>query len=440
MKLPALPARLRYLAFLVQASFWFVPGLLVAGALLLAAATLWLDSRGGDWWLERLTRFNLVDPEGARAILSTTAGALITVTSLVFSMTLVTLTLASSQLGPRLLKTFVRDPVNQVILGTFAGTFVYSLTVLVAVHGGPNPVVPNISITTSLALTLVSVGALIYFIHHLAGSIQADTVIATVGQELDRTISHMFARDRAEPEPPEPERPSRVATVHADTDGYVQAISFDGLLHLAEQHDLVVRVGRRAGDAVIAGAPVACAWPAERVDERLRTRIREGIAVGPVRTPTQDVDFSVKALVEIALRALSPGINDLYTAVASIDRLNGALAHAVNGRPPPTVRAGSDGRARLVTPPVTFGAILDGALEPIRLAARDNLSMLVRLIDGLTSLAELADNEPARRELRRHGRVLAATARGAAVLQFERHMVTRRLQALRAALHGRAGV
>ncbi|MGH6898269.1 MAG: DUF2254 domain-containing protein, partial [Geminicoccaceae bacterium] len=400
-------AWLAYVWYQLTAGLWVVPALMSASAVALAIVTLSLDHH---FRLQRLGQFErafAVGPGGARALLSTIAGSMITVASLVFSMTLVTLQLASSQLGPRLISRFMRDRINQVVLGTFIATFLYALLVLQTVtEGGAEPFVPHISVTAALVLTLVSLGWLVYFIHHVADSIQADTVIAGVYADLNHALDHRYPRLAAH----EPAAPATKpvpadllaqapAPIPAPKGGYVQAIGTHALLSLARAHDLVIRIERRPGHFVIAQRPLMHAWPQARVSEQVVAAAAEEVVLGPKRTPTQDVEFSIDALVEIAVRALSPGINDPRTAMTCIDRLAAALAHLMrSGEGSPLIHD-KDGTLRLITDRPTFEDLIDAACNQIRQAATGHVSVLIRLIEGLIELAKIAATDPQRAAL-----------------------------------------
>ena len=218
-----------------------------ASAVALAIATLAIDHAYRARWLGPIDSAFAVGPEGARLVLSSIAGSMITVASLVFSMTLVALTLASSQLGPRLITRFMRDRINQVVLGTFIATFLYALLVLQTVtEGEAEPFVPRVSVAVALVLTLVSLGWLVYFIHHVADSIQADTVIAEVYTDLSHALDHLYPRLAAKEPASSATKPVPVdllaqapASIPAPKGGYVQAIGTRALLRLAREHDLV---------------------------------------------------------------------------------------------------------------------------------------------------------------------------------------------------------
>ena len=439
-------AWLTYVWYQLTAGLWVVPALMTAGAVVLALLTLTLDHAVGDRWLGAFGGILPIGPEGARAVLSTVAGSMVTVASLVFSMNLVTLQLASSQLGPRLITRFMRDHVNQVVLGTFIATFIYALLVLQTVNEGEREFVPYVSVTAALFLTLASLGWLVYFIHHVADSIQADTVIAEVAEDLSDALEHMYPRLAAHEPATWATRPvpadllaAPPALVPAPMGGYVQAIGTHALLDLAREHDLVIEIDRRPGHFVIAGRPLMRAWPSARVgDEVVEAAARE-VVLGPKRTPTQDVGFSIHALVEIAVRALSPGINDPRTAMTGIDHLASALAHLMRCGERSPLLHDQDGALRLITNPTTFEEAIDAALNPIRQAANGHVGVLIRLIEGLNELAEIAVSDGHRAALGRHADMLRRACRASITEKDDRGDAERALARLDAALAGAAG-
>jgi uncharacterized membrane protein len=437
-----LKAWLAYLWYRITAGLWVVPALMSFSAVVLAIVTLTVDYAVGLPRLARVGGVFAAGPEGARAVLAAIAGSMVTVASLVFSMTLVTLQLASSQLGPRLIARFMRDRINQVVLGTFIATFLYALLVLQTVtESGAQAFVPNLSVTVALALTLLSLGWLVYFIHHVADSIQADTVIAQVAADLmhalDRLYPRLAAHDRAvaatAPVPvgvlAEPAVP-----VPAARGGYVQAIDTEALLRLARQHDLVIEILRRPGHFVIVGRPLMRAWPAARVREEVIEAAADKVVLGPKRTPTQDLEFSIDALVEIALRALSPGINDPRTAMTCIDRLAEALAHFMRtGSGPPLIHD-ADGALRLIMHPTTFDGAIDASFNQIRQAATGQVAVLIRLIGALGDLAESTVATEQRNAVARHADMVRRACRRSIVEPEDRTDVERELRSLDAAI------
>jgi uncharacterized membrane protein len=399
---------------------------MVASAIALAAVTLSLDRTIRIPW------------PGSVATVT-----MITVASLVFSMTLVTLTLASSQLGPRLITRFMGDRVNQIVLGTFLATFVYALLILQTVtESATDPFVPHISVTVALIMTITSVGWLVYFVHHLAESIQADTVIAEVCADLGRALDEMYPRPPPDQPAPGASTPPPVdllarqpASVGVGADGYIQAIDTEALLALAHDRDLVIEIDRRPGQFVIAEVPVMRVWPKERATEEVGRAISQAVVVGPKRTATQDVEYAIGALVEIALRALSPGINDPRTAMTCIDQLTTALAQLIRtGERQPQLHD-RDGNLRLITNPTTFDGAIDAAFDPIRQAASGQTGVLIRLIQALEALTRVVSTERQRHALVRHAETIER-ALGTIREENDRADADRYLKTLEAALAG----
>jgi len=294
-------------------SFWFIPATMTALAIVLALgverADRAVDDEGSPWVYGG-------NADGARAMLSTIAGSVMTVTGVVFSITIAALSLASQQFGPRLLRQFMKDKGNQVVLGVFIATFVYCLLVLRLVRGGDSPFVPGLSITIALALALLSLAVLIYFIHHVASTIQANSIIADVGHELDRVMLRVFPKELGEGAPePELTPVDRAAierlareggVVKATSQGYIEAVDNERLMQISEGRDLLVRLELRPGDYVVKDMPLATLLPAEQAsDDDVRRALNTAFILGPTRTMEQDVQFGVAQLVEVAARAIA---------------------------------------------------------------------------------------------------------------------------------------
>lgn len=403
---------LRWLWDRLSTSYWFLPAVLTLGAAALALGLGALDAaivRDGD---DPPTWLWTGGPEGARVLLGTVAGAVITVASTVFSITIVALTLASNAFGPRLLRNFMRDRGNQLVLGTFCATFVYCLLVLRSVRGEDAPFVPHASITAALALTLVSVGVLIFFIHHVARSIQADHVVAIAGRDLRRAIqSFSPARDRprAQRGPCAGDDAQGLAgpgvVLAAPCDGYLQAIEEDALLAALTPRDAVMRLAVRPGHFLVEGAELArVVLPArgDALDDDALDALRAAFLIDVQRTPLQDLEFSLSQLVEIAARALSPGINDPFTAATCIDWLTGGLCKLAASPPPPAYRCDDTGAPRIVGRPVTFAGALDAAFDPIRQNAANSPYVLIHLMDRLLTLARCVRARADRAAVREH--------------------------------------
>jgi uncharacterized membrane protein len=389
-------ARVLYVWDRLRGSFWFVPALFAAVGLGLAFGMLATD-RALEGTLPQALLLYTGGAEGARSLLSAVAGSIITVVGLAFSITVVALQLAAAQLGPRLLRNFVRDPGNQIVLGTLVGTFVYCLIVLRAVRGGnglsDDAFVPHLSVTAGVVLAMLSIAVLIYFIHHAAHSMQADNVIATVMKDLDAAIDAVFPERLSpaaiEPDPvesPTPPPDHETARIESPGAGYVQSIDVPRLMRLARAHDVVFWVTCRPGDFVSAGDVIVRAWPRTRVDETVQRTLPRAVVLGIERTMLQDVLFGFEQLIEIAAHALSSSLRDPITAIRCIDRLGEGIDRLAARRPRLPVRRDAEGRLRLVVRTVTLEEAVGVAFDMIRVHARGSRLVGVHLLDTFARL------------------------------------------------------
>jgi uncharacterized membrane protein len=400
----------------LRTSFWFLPAAMAFGAAVLSMVSLTLDEAVKDSTVASAAWIYGGGAEGARALLSTVAGSMITVAGVVFSITIVALTLAASQFGPRLLRTFMRDRGNQIVLGAFLSTYLYCLLVLRTIRSGADQeVVPHLSVTLALLLAVLSLGVLIYFVHHVSASIQASNLIAAVSGELTLAIDRLFPEclgeeaDATQQDVPTTASPDHLANsgggVTAAASGYIQALDNDALLRLARTHDILVRLERRPGHFVADGTLLATVWPASKLDEALGWRIRKSFVTGPERTPTQDVEFAIDQLVEIAVRALSPGLNDPFTAMTCLDRLGDALVRLAGRRIPSPYRLEGD-KLRIIAEPVTFAGVANAAFNQIRQYGRSSVAVTIRLLETIGQVAEHARRQEDLSVLRRHAEMV----------------------------------
>jgi uncharacterized membrane protein len=374
----------------VRGSLWFLPGLMALGAAGMAALTVWFDGRVPAEWVRGLGWVYNGGAEGASAVLGTVASSMMTITGLVFSLTLVALSQASTQFGPRLLRNFMRDTANQMVLGTFVATFLYCLLVLRTIRRADERLfVPHLSVTLGVAFALVSLGVLIYFIHHVAVSIQADEIIARVSGELERGIERMYPVKIGEGEEAGAmERPRGEGKgILSEEEGYVELIDGEALMQAAEAGEVVIEVGKRPGHYVSKGTVLARGWPAERVGEKVCAGVRGAYAVGASRSPAQDVEFTLLQLVEVAVRALSPGINDPFTAMTCVDRLGSALAGLAGRERPEAYRRGEGGKLRVIAEATRFERLLAAGFDQIRQASRGNVAVTLRVLEALEVVA-----------------------------------------------------
>lgn len=399
----------------LRGSFWFLPAVLTVAAVglsfLTVAADRAVEARGEHLfgWTYR------GGPDGARGVLGTIAGSMITVAGVVFSITVVALTLASQQFGPRLIRSFTRDRGNQLVLGTFLATYTYCLLVLRTVNGTEKATfVPELGVTVGVGLALLSLGVLIYFIHHVAVSIQASTVVERVAAELTATVDEVYpeAMGAGVPsaDPITSDLPADAHPVRSTDAGYVLAVDTDAVLRLATEHDLLIHLPTPPGRFVRAGDVVAYAViPGGGLREGVEDSLRGSVLLGPKRTGFQDVEFALLQLSEIATRALSPGINDPFTAAECVDRLGDALGRLAGRGFPSPFRADRDCRLRVVARRPSFPDLLATAVDPIRHHARTSPMVFGRLLDALVAVGERAVREPDQAAVREQAaRVLRA--------------------------------
>lgn len=430
----------------VRSSFWFLPSIMGTAAVALAFSTVALDETVTERWLKSLGWVYSGGAEGASAVLQTIAGSMITIAGVVFSMTLVALSLASSQFGPRLLRNFMRDSINQVVLGTFVATFLYCLLVLRTIRYTEERVfVPHLSVTLGVVFALVSLWVLIYFIHHVSISIHADEIVARVGDDLIDGIERLFphrlgdagsSHESASGDPPPPEAFEREArAIPAAGDGYLQIVDTDALVALATETDTVLRIERRPGRYLVMGSPLAMVWPGNRVTGEYVKRVNALFVRGTQRTPAQDVEFSIHQLVEIAVRAMSPGINDPFTAMACVDRLGSGLSRLARREMPSRHRLDARRQLRLTAPAVTFPELVDAAFHQIRQYSRTSAAVTIRLLDTIALVAGAVMREPDRVSLLQHADMIIRGAREALPEAEDRRVAEARHEIARRALH-----
>ncbi len=433
----------------IRTSYWFVPLLLVVGALALAHVTLWIDQMIGAQWAQEAGWLYSGSAEGARALLTTIASSMIGIAGVVFSITIVALTLASNQLGPRLLRNFMRDLGNQVVLGTFVATFLFSLVILRNVHGDDGNFnggfVPQISILVAMLLALAGVGVFIFFIHHVASSIQAPNVIASVSRELQAAIDHLYPEDAGDEPSQKLEQEaggvklpegfeSDSRTVCADHDGYIQRFQLDQLMQEAVACDLIVRVEHRPGQFVETGDIVIRVWPAEHTDDALAARLRQCFTIRTQRSMAQDAEFAVDQLVDIAVRALSSGVNDPTTAMQCIDRLGACMSQLGERQFPSPYRLDPQGCLRIVAHHQGIESYLDAAFNQIRQNSRDTLSVMIRMLESFERMANHVKHESGRACLAEHARMVYEQATEAATAPRDRNKLEQRYEQVRRSL------
>jgi uncharacterized membrane protein len=382
-----------------------VPALLVATAIALALLLIEIDGLTGTCFAERWPRLFGSGAEGARGLLSTVASSMITVAGVVFSITLVSLSLAASQYTSRVLRNFMSDRVNQVVLGVFVGVFAYCLVVLRTIRGDDEgSFVPSLAVFGGLVLAFAGIAVLIHYIHHISVSIQASQILARVLRETLRAVDRLFPEEAGEEVGPDAKErepvPGPWQPVMAKRSGYLQSIDADGLLAWAEENDVVVRMERCIGQFVFEGLPLL-AVAGRPLSEDDKRRIAGSHAIDRQRTVEQDAAFGIRQIVDVALKALSPGINDTTTAAMAVEHLTAILLRLGERRIESRFR-GTNGRLRLITRGPSYESLLAEAFDEIRQNAEGNVTVLGSLLDSLEVLAGRLRDGTRRDGLRRH--------------------------------------
>jgi len=425
----------------LRSSLWFLPSLIVAASVVLAVVLIETDSNGIDRWLAQWPRLFGAGAAGARGMLSTIAGSMMSVVGVTFSMTLVALAMASSQYTSRILRNFMSSRATQAVLGVFAGIFTYCLIVLRTIRGGDEGAfVPNLAVFFGFVLAVGGVGVLIFFIHHVASSIQASSIIASVADETVRAIERLFPKHLGHGPGEADDDPSphdltgwKWQAVLAGQSGYIQHVDNAALLRLAREHKTVVRMERGIGEFVVQNTALVSLALEAPPDPETTAALQAAFSLSRYRTLEQDAAFGIRQLVDIALRALSPGINDTTTAVTCVDYLTTILARLAPQQIPASLRY-EDGELRVIAIGPSFQSLLADAFDQIRESAKGNLAIMLRMLAALQTIASLTANPRRRQALEEQVECIAELAKRTIESPHDRTSFERRLGQVREAL------
>jgi uncharacterized membrane protein len=347
------------------------------------------------------------DPQIAQAILTDIATSIMTVVSIVFAILLMTLTLASTQFSPRILISFTRDRVTQWTLGVFLGTFSYCIAALPAARSLPHPFVPVLTVTVAMLLAPICVGWLIYFIHHISHAISVNHIVDRIRRESELVIDGLMPdrrrvsqSDKATPAFPE----TLELPVRSRQSGYIRFIYIERLRSLAKEYRISLRVERRVGHFIPEGVILMRISHGERINETRLTDLLAAIDIGPSRTMQQDVEFGIVQIVDIALRAISPAVNDPTTAISCVDQLSCILIRWLDRAPPQSHFYDPPHVLRVVIPWIEFHGLFDLAFEQIRHYAIADAAVSLRLMRALNDIASTVDEPTIQRALLERGR------------------------------------
>jgi uncharacterized membrane protein len=399
----------------LKSTFWFIPVLIIIAAIALALGLVYFDSQA-EVNQNGVGRYLLTgSADSARSILTTISGAMIGIAGTVFSITLVVLTLASSQFGPRLIKNFMYHRLNQIVLGSYVSTYIYCLVVLNTIKENEEVVfIPAFSTLVAQGAALVNIILLILFIHNIAISIQADKVISDISGSLSRNMKVLFPQkmgDQPDEENEQDEDAAKSAYKEKRSftipgSGYLQYIDGKTLIELTDEINGLLELRFRPGDYLVEGVEVGLIYSNDTIDNKKIKLFQEQFLLGKTRTQQQDAEYSIRQMVEIAVRALSSGVNDPYTAIACIDNLTSAMAYLSDVKFPSRYRTNQDGELRIIAAILTYEGMLDAAFNQIRQFAKGTPSVVIRLMEALITISKFDKRQSYKKVIQKHAHMV----------------------------------
>ncbi len=411
--LKRLPLFWRHVAYNLRGGFLVRPLIIAlalgaAGALVSAAEEAWPALSA---WVPRVLFPSRADPQVAQVILGGIAAAMMTVVSIVFAILLMTLTLASMQFSPRIIVSFSQDRVTQQTLGIFLGTFTYCLAALPSARSVPAPFEPVLAVLGAMLLALACVGWLLFFIHHISEAISVNHIVDRIAQETEGIIDETMPRPLRESrlaDPDTPESGGREAPVLSLVSGYVRFIDGRQLAALARSSGVTVRVLRRVGHFAPEGVPLLLVDKGDKLTPARMAELRGAFDLGPTRTMQQDIEFGILQIVDIALKAISPAVNDPSTGITCVDQLSRILIRFASREPADALLYDPPGVVRVRIPRLGFERLVDSAFEQIRLYAKADVAVSLRLLRALSDIAASASVPDFHRALVERGRRIVA--------------------------------
>ena len=421
----------------LRVSFWFTPLVMSVAAILLVQILYAIDARIPNEILAKSRFFLAGDPVGIRTLLFGMATTTLATAGVVFSLLTLPLSTVAAQFGSRLLRIYLRDRTTQIVLGMFSATFCFCLSAAflippVAEFGD----LPQVTVSFALLLFLATFASLIALIQHISTALQAPNIVAGAATELRSVIkSHISEDGDADIPPAQRTIPAGLQEdqgyeIQASTTGYVQSIDPYSILHLAEAAGLVIQLFRKPGKFVRPGDRLALVWPAGQVEDEVASRIRHTFQIGNQRTPTQDVEYAVNQLVEVGVRAMSPAINDPFTAMTCLDQLGAGLALFVERGGPPSNYYDSNGDIRLIFEPASLSELLEASFAMFRHASRDNAAVLGRMLDAIVAINRKVQRDDQRADLLRHVDLILVESQSGNLIEADKAMLRSRCEDL----------
>lgn len=416
----------------LRVSFWFAPAIMALIAVPLAWLLYGLDGQVPNELLQTSRLVISGSPNELRTMLVSIATTVLATAGVVFTLLTLPLSTVAAQYGSRLLRVFLGDRTTQVVLGMFVGTFVYCIAAATTILPADiEPEGPQITATVGLVLMMATFGTLILLVQHISTMLQAPNIAAAAGAELLDVVGLENPNEASlNDDPTQTAEVARIAMEEAEAFpirardvGYIQTLDPDILLTLAQEKDLVIRLLHKPGDYVWRGRVIALVWPAGRFNERLEKQLRRSIRIGNQRTPTQDVECAVNQLVEMAVRAMSPAINDPFTAMTCLDHIGNGLSLFAQQGVENLYTYDREGQLRLVFEPFSFEELLVASFEMLRHASCDNAAVLLHMLEVIDAIGKENKSPEMRLQLRRHVLLVQAESWAGALIEADRQRI-----------------
>lgn len=398
----------------LKATFWLIPVLIIISSILLSISLVYIDGRI-HLSQDGIGRFFFVNSsDSARSILSTISAAMMGVAGTVFSITLVVLTLASSQFGPRLIKNFMYVRLNQIVLGSYISTYLYCLLVLIAVKDDNDyTFIPSISILVAIIAAITNIVLLIVFIHQIAVSLQADKVVADISNFISKQVETLFPEKMGDVKEEKNMDISNAISgyqqriyIKSPKSGYLQYIDSEALIKIITKKDSFLELYYRPGGHLVQGVEIGLLYSNDLWEKEDLKTIFNQFKIGEIKTAQQDLEFSILQIVEIASRALSPGINDPFTAITAIDNLSATMCYLAQAQFPSKYRFDDEGTLRIIADTLEFEGVLDAAYNQIRQFSGGSPSVIIRLMEALTTISGFTTNENHKKAVLKHAEMV----------------------------------
>ncbi len=429
----------------MSVNFLFIPGIMAVFAAMLALLMYWLDCQIPNESLNTYSFLVSSTVEDSRGYLLNMGTVILTTAGVVFTLLTLPLSTVAAQYGSRLLRIFLGDRTTQFVLGIFVATFTYSIVAAISIPSAEiNPDAPNITVTVGMYLLVVSFASLILLIQHISTMLQAPNIAAAAGVELQGVLSEENRTEiqggeykrQTEKDLPGSIMETEPHLVVLNRTGYIKYIDLKSILPLAEKNDIVIRIVNKPGNYVRSGMVIARVWPADRIDAELDQDIRNTYHLGRQRTPTQDSEYAVNQLTEMAVRAMSPAINDPFTAITCLDYVGNGLAMFVRQDVITPNIYDRNGQLRLMYDPVTFDELLNAAFDMLRHASSDNASVLLHMLKTIDVIRQDVKSPDARQSLLRHVTLIQEESKVGSLIEEDRLSVYNNGEALKLKLKG----